>query len=266
MPLSEAGATPIHYERSGTGPPVLYCNGSGATLASARPILERLSESFDVVGFDFRGMGRTPLSDSPYSMADLAADIAGLLDHLEWDRCRLAGLSFGGMVAQEFAVTFPDRVERLALLSTSPGGGLPSYPLEELADLSPHDRATRSLLLADRRWTSDWLGEHPEEFQIVMSLAEGAPAEESDDQRAGRLAQLEARRGHDVMDRLGSVTAPTWVGCGTYDDIAPIVNAEAIVQRIADAELHVFDGGHLFLFQDDHAWPELLTFLHTDEQ
>lgn len=259
--MTEGAGAQIWYERTGSGAPLLYCNGSGSTLASAQPILERLSGSFDTVGFDFRGMGRSPLPGPTYSMADVAADVAGLLDHLEWDRCLLVGLSFGGMVAQEFAVTHPERVERLALLSTSPGGELPSYPLEQLAALPEHERATRSLLLADRRWTPEWLGEHPDDLQIVLSLAEGRSTQESEAERDGRLAQLEARTGHDVMDRLDRIAAPTFVGCGSFDDIAPPRNSEAIAQRIPGAELHVYDGGHLFLFQDDRAWPELLGFL-----
>ncbi len=259
--MADVGGTQLWYERSGSGDPLLYCNGSGATLDAARPVIEGLSASFDVVGFDFRGMGRSPLPTAAYSMADVAGDVVGLMDHLGWQRCRLVGLSFGGMVAQEVAVTVPERVERLALLSTSPGGDFPSFPLEELADLPAHDRATRSLLLADRRWTSEWLGQHPDDLQIVLTMAEGQPTDEDDAQRLGRLAQLAARQGHDVLDRLSRIDSPTFVGCGTFDDIAPIVNAEAIVDRVPGAELHVYDGGHLFVFQDDHAWPDLLSFL-----
>jgi pimeloyl-ACP methyl ester carboxylesterase len=239
----------------------VYCNGSGATLASARPILDRLATRFDVVGYDHRGMGRSPLSDEPYDMSDLAADLAGLMDHLGWERCSLAGLSFGGMVAQELAVTSPDRIERLALLSTSPGGAFPSFPLETLAALPNRERAERSLLLADRRWTPEWLAEHPDELRVVLTLAEGHDADETDEQRAGRMAQLEARRGHDVVDRLDRITAPTYVACGVQDDLAPVLNSEAIVARVPDARLDVREGGHLFLYQDPGAWPELLSFL-----
>ncbi len=82
--MAQVEGTQLWYERSGSGEPLLYCNGSGATLAAARPVLERLSTSFDVVGFDFRGMGRSPLTATPYSMADVAADVVGLLDHLGW--------------------------------------------------------------------------------------------------------------------------------------------------------------------------------------
>ncbi len=261
MAIADCDGTPLWFERRGEGAPLLYCNGSGATLASARPVLDRLAASFDVVGFDHRGMGRSPSSPQPYDMSDLSADVAGLLDHLGWDRCRLAGLSFGGMVAQEFAVTHPERVERLALLSTSPGGRYASYPLETLAELPARERAERSLLLADRRWTPEWLADHPDDLQVVLSLADGHRDDETDQQRAARLAQLEARRGHDVLDRLHRITAPTYVACGVQDDLAPVVNSEAIVARVPDAQLDVREGGHLFLFQDPSAWPALSSFL-----
>jgi pimeloyl-ACP methyl ester carboxylesterase len=259
--MADCDGGELWYERRGSGERVLYCNGSGATLQSARPVLDGLAEQFDVVGFDHRGMGRSPLGDTDYTMADCATDVLGLLDHLGWDRCRLVGLSFGGMVAQEVAVTRPERIERLVLLSTSPGGAFSSYPLEQLAELSAHERASRSLLLADRRWTDEWFTTHPEDLEVVMRLAAGQSAEETDEQRRGRLAQLAARQGHDVLDRLDRVTCPTYVACGRFDDIAPVANAEQIARRVPDTQLSVFDGGHLFMFQDPAAWPEILEFL-----
>jgi len=65
---------------------------------------------------------------------------------------------------------------------------------------------------------------------------------------------------NDVLDRLHRVTCPTWVGCGRYDDIAPALNGQAIIDRIPDATLLDEDGGHLFLAQDPAAWPHLAAF------
>ncbi len=115
--------------------------------------LSKLSAQFELLAFDYRGMGRSAPVTEPYAMADVAADVAALLDAVGWDTTALAGLSYGGMVAQEFAVTFPDRIDRMALMATSPGGAFASYPLETLADLPPLERGLRSLNLADRRWT-----------------------------------------------------------------------------------------------------------------
>ncbi len=229
--------------------------------STVRPLLDQLSARFDLLAFDQRGLGGSSQGDPEYTMADLATDVAGLLDHVGWDRCHLSGLSFGGMVAQEVAVTWPERIDRLALLATSPGGAFPSYPLEELADLPPAERGQRSLILADRRWTAEWLARHPEDASLLEAFAATQPTEETEAQRTGRLAQLRARAGHDVTDRLHRITAPTFVGNGAYDDIAPVANGEAIAERVPDATLHVYQGGHMFLLQDPAAFTDLLSFL-----
>jgi pimeloyl-ACP methyl ester carboxylesterase len=83
----------------------------------------------------------------------------------------------------------------------------------------------------------------------------------SEDQQRGEREQLLARRDHDVMDRLPNITCPTVVAAGRYDGIAPLANSEAIVSRIPDSELRVYEGGHIFFVQDPRAIPETLDFL-----
>jgi len=244
----------LHHELRGSGPKLLYCNGSGSTLDSVRPLLRMLASRFELLAFDYRGMGATGPVSEPYAMADVAADVAGLLDDVGWDLSAVLGLSFGGMVAQEFAVTFPERVERLALLATSPGGAFSSYPLERLSELPDDEGAARSLQLVDRRWTPEWLAAHPEQMALTAGFAPGP-----DD--LGRRLQLQARKGHDVLSRLNRISCPTFVGSGRYDDIAPVVNGQAIADRIPGATLHIYNGGHLFLMQDPAAWPDLAAFL-----
>lgn len=249
----------LHYERLGAGPRLLYCNGSGVTLASTWPMLAPLAAGFDLVAFDYRGLGAsTPVTDS-YAMADLAADVAGLLDALGWEDTAMIGLSFGGMVAQEFAVTYPQRVTRLALLATSPGGAFASYPLETLAGLPDAERAERILTLTDRRWTPQWLAAHPDQAALASFATPDGTAG-----TPGAVLQLQARSGHDVLDRLFRVSCPTFVGSGRFDGIAPMANGEAIAERIAGAQFRVYQGGHGFLAQDRAAWPDLLAFLGSD--
>jgi 3-oxoadipate enol-lactonase len=264
MPTVATNGVALHYERLGheDGPRLLFCNGSGTTMGSSRPLLDMLSAQFDLLAFDYRGMGASPPVREQYTMADIAADIGGLLDAIGWARTALAGLSFGGMVAQEIAVTYPDRIDRLALLATSPGGAFASYPLDKLAQLPPAEFALRSLTLVDRRWTPEWFTAHPEDGTLLASLANDVSGEDAAAQTLGRVLQLEARKGHDVLDRLHRVTCPTFVGSGRYDDIAPVVNGQAIVDRVTGATLRVYeDGGHLFLLQDPAAWPEIAAFL-----
>jgi 3-oxoadipate enol-lactonase len=254
----------IYVERRGEGPPLLFLNGSGQTLATVSPLLDVIAARLDVVAHDQRGLGRTSVPPGPYTMADYAADATAVLDHLGWQRCRVAGVSFGGMVAQELAVTWPERVDRLALLCTSPGGaGAASYPLHELLDLPADERAAVSLPLMDRRFTPDWLASHPSDRALVEMLAARNLVPKTPTQLRGEREQLEARRHHDVTDRLGAIRCPTLVASGRYDGIAPVANGEAIAAGVPNAELRVYEGGHPFFAQDPAALPEILAFLAT---
>jgi len=263
MPGIQCNGVELHVEQVGTGPRLLFCNGSGTTVASSRQMLGRLAQAFELLCFDYRGMGASAPISEPYAMADVAADLIALLDRIGWDRTAIAGWSFGGMVAQELAVSHPERVQRLVLLPTSPGGSIPSFRLDTLADLPTDARTSRMLQLMDRRWTPQWLADHPNDAALAAFCASDAPAQESDAQRLGRLYQLQARKGHNVLDRLGAITAPTWVANGRFDGIAPLANGEAIVERVPQASLHAYDGGHAFFLQDPMAWDEMVSFLRT---
>jgi pimeloyl-ACP methyl ester carboxylesterase len=111
----------LYFERAGSGPRLLFLNGSGSTLDSSRALVEIFTTRFDVLAHDQRGLGRSEVPVGPYAMSDYAADAGALVDAVGWESCRVVGVSFGGMVAQELAVSVPGRVERLALLCTSPG-------------------------------------------------------------------------------------------------------------------------------------------------
>jgi 3-oxoadipate enol-lactonase len=252
----------LYVERRGAGPPLLFLNGSGQTLAGMGPLLDVVAARFDVVAHDQRGLGRTSIPSGPYTMADYAADAIAVLDSVGWSEARVMGISFGGMVAQELAVTWPGRVSRLALLCTSPGGaGGSSYPLHELAGLPDVERAAALLGLTDTRYTPEWLADHPRDQALADMLAGRRRGAEDTEARRGELAQLEARAHHDVADRLGAIDCPTLVACGRYDGIAPLSNGEAIAARVRDAELRVYEGGHIFMLQDRTALPEVLDFL-----
>ncbi|MFA5885536.1 MAG: alpha/beta hydrolase, partial [Acidimicrobiia bacterium] len=98
MPTAAVNGIDIYYELRGAGPPLLFFNGSGATLESTGLMLDPFATRFEVLGFDQRGLGRTSIPAGPYEMADYAADAAALLDHVGWSTCRAVGISFGGMV------------------------------------------------------------------------------------------------------------------------------------------------------------------------
>ncbi len=262
MPTTPSGHQSIYYEKRGRGRRLFFCIGSGSTVEGSALLIEAFARSFELVVWDYRGMGHSSGPPDPYTMGDCARDALAVLDGVGWDAAPVLGISFGGMVAQELAVTAPERIERLALLCTSPGGaGGSSYPLHELESLSDSERAGRRRQLMDTRFDDAWLASHPQDLALVEAL-ETRIADPDPAARAGHLRQLEARRGHDVWDRLPSIDCPTFIGCGRFDGIAPPRNSAAMASRIAGSEVHTYEGGHAFLAQDRRSLGEVAAFLN----
>ena len=267
VPMFERPEISINYEITGSGPRVLFFNGSGATLKTTALLIGALAKTCTVLAHDQRGLGETSIPDGPYTMAQFASDGAALLDHVGWDTCAVVGISFGGMVAQEFAVSYPQCVEKLVLLCTSAGGEAgSSYPLHELGALPVEERAARITTLTDNRFTPEWLASHPDDAAMVAMRNEQATVPKSKETVKGEMLQLGARIGHDVCNRLHRVTAPVFVTAGRFDGIAPVSNSEEIVKRLPDATLSIYEGGHIFTAQDRRAIEDIRTFLTTGQR
>lgn len=250
----------VYHEVAGAGPPVLVISGSGADLRHAPHERHPLAQQFEVIGYDQRGLGRTSKPDVAYSMADYADDAAALLDALGVERAHVVGISFGGMVAQHLVLGHPDRVQRLVLACTSPGG--PEYASADLLSLSRLPEAERGpahLALFDTRCQPG--APIPDDLRPILKARANRPAVTDPVAVMGARRQLEARADHDVGDRLGEIASPTLVIGGVHDGIAPVRNLELIAERIPDARLVICDGGHLFFLQDRSAWPTVIEFL-----
>jgi 3-oxoadipate enol-lactonase len=260
MPTADLKDVVLHYELAGLGPRLLVVNGTGSDLRRRPSILESpLVRHFTVLAYDHRGLGRSRAADLSHepTMADFAQDALRLCDHLGWSRLLVLGISFGGMVAQEIALAAGDRLQRLVLACTSPGGsGRASAPLHEVYALPPTERRERLASYADLRAASD-PSRHAE---LVRVLALAFRSEDSA-LTPGLRKQLEARRRHDTWDRLPSLRVPTLVAAGRYDGIAPLANAEALASRIPGAKLQIFEGGHAFMLEDRAAFPTMISFL-----
>lgn len=260
MPLAELQDADLFYEMAGDGPPVLVIGGTGGGLRRPPgPFAWLGAERFSLLAYDHRDQGRSRSRRAGQpAMADFAGDALALVDHVGWDRFAVIGISFGGMVAQELALSARERVERLVLACTSSGGeGSRSYPLHELYALSEDERTARLVELLDTRTR-----EQPALAEAIAGyLAIDGSLAAHEDPSDGLLRQLEARRHHDTSSRLGRLRAPTLVAAGRFDGIAPLAVCERLAVAIPGAQLAVFDGGHGFLLQDPAAWPAIASFL-----
>jgi 3-oxoadipate enol-lactonase len=117
------------------------------------------------------------------------------------------------------------------------------------------------LKVVDSRWDQRWLAAHPADRAIAERMTAAGQDQQDPAAVAAYQAQLKARAGHDVWDRLGAITCPVLVGYGKYDGIAPARSSINIASRIRGAELHGYEGGHGFLFQDPAALPAYTAFL-----
>ena len=194
-------------------------------------------------------------------MTDYADDAAAVMDDVGWERANVVGVSFGGMVALKFVLRHPDRVAKLALCCTSPGGdGGASYPLHMAQELPADERARLMVSIFDTRCDTAWAADNPGQMDELLRACSDPFADEPDDQM-GISRQLQARRGHDTWDRLDRIRCPVLICGGRYDGIALQFSQERMASRISGASLRMFEGGHRFLWQDSSAFSEIVRFL-----
>jgi 3-oxoadipate enol-lactonase len=224
----------LNVSRTGVpGGPVLLLGPSlGTDMEMWRPQLGALEDAFDVVRFDIRGHGRSPVPPGPYTIDDLGGDVLDLLDRLDVDRFRYAGLSLGGMVGMWVASHVPDRVQRLALLCTA--AYLP--PAQGWLDRAALARAEGTAPMTDAslaRWfTPGFLAAQPGRVAPFRQMLASTPAE-------GYAACCEAIAGMDLRPGLGRITAPTLVVAGADDPSTPPVFGQEIADLISDARLEI---------------------------
>jgi 3-oxoadipate enol-lactonase len=268
MPFINVRDLKMYYEIRGKGPRLLVISGTGGDLRRSPNIFEMpVAQHLEILAYDQRGLGQTSKPDIPYTMVDYADDANALLDAVGWDHCLLMGISFGGMVAQEFALRYPQRVERLVLACTSSGGaGGASYPLHELAGLQLEDYVCHILQLRDIRQDRTWREANPVQFQTLFdeTLAGLRVGADELGRQAGARRQLEARAHHNTYDRLSNLRMPVYICGGLYDGIAKPANLKAMQKQIPGSHLELFEGGHLFYIQDPRAFERIVTFLKGD--
>ena len=230
----------IAWERHGAGPPLLLIHGLGYARWGWEPVVEPLARTFDLLLFDNRGIGESDAPPGPYTAEELAADAVQVLDEAEVERAHVLGTSLGGMVAQELALSYPRRLDKLALACTTPGGPrahpMPARTVALMTSGATLREFVENALVPDPR---------PELVERILAhrLATAQPAE-------AWAAQAAAGAAFDAYERLGSVAAPTLVLHGDGDVVVDPRNGELLARLLPHASLEVFPGtGHLFFWQ-----------------
>ena len=253
----------IYFERSTprANGPLLFIGGTGGDLRNKPNQLDSpLSEHFEIISYDQRGLGQTSSPAGSYSMQQYADDAAHLLDELKIDTIPVMGVSFGGMVAQEFIKRHASRVSKLILACTSSGGdGGSSYPLHTLDEFNEEEKLEKSIKINDLRITDAWIEQNDDLWQSIKQQAENRNAYKP--QPRNLLKQLLARKDHNTYGDLEEINIPTFLLGGKYDGIAPKLNMEKMHQKIDNSKLEFYEGGHLFLIQDTNAFQDIINWL-----
>ncbi len=249
MPKIQTGEIELYYEEHGAGEPLVLIPGFGNGLWIWFKQIPAFAENFRVVAFDPRGISRSVAPDTPVSIRLIADDVAQLLGALSIESAHILGASFGGFVAQEFALAYPRMTRSLILCCTSFGGinhiPPPLATLQAIAStrgLNTEERVRENLLLA---FSPGYLEEQSEEVKSVIEMRAQNPVPER-----AYLHQLQAARDFSTETRVSEIKAPTLVITGDDDIIVPYDNSLNLAHKIPAAELVILKGGsHTFFIE-----------------
>jgi pimeloyl-ACP methyl ester carboxylesterase len=188
VPLLQVGDVELYYESHGSGEPLAVIGGLGLAVAEMRPLIEALAAGYRVIAADNRGGGRSAKPPGPYTIKQMAADIAGLLARIGVPRAHVLGISMGGRIAMTLAMDYPELVDHLVLVSTGPR--------------TPRHR---------------WLVR----AGMAVSRLPGLRGENPPPRHA-LSAQFQASGRFDRTGQLGEISQPVLVVHGRADRVAPV--------------------------------------------
>jgi len=255
MPIAKVGDIELHYEREGTGPPILFIGGLSAGQQLWAPLVEYLKHQYDCITFDNRGIGESSKPPSGYSIPDLTQDALGLLDSLSISRAHIVGMSMGGLIAQEMALQRPGIIGGLVLVGsfakTSARGDLIQETRKVMQQrLSPYEYF---LVQATWMFAPGTLGKpgFAEDFARKAADNPHPQATHAFEQLADGVRQF------DTRSRLKDISRPTLVLVGEEDIMATPSQSRVLAEGIPGAEMVVLPKlGHFLTSEDPKAFAD----------
>jgi 3-oxoadipate enol-lactonase len=259
MPYTNSNGTRIYWEESGSGEPLLLIMGLGYSHEMWHRTRPVVSAHYRTILFDNRGVGKSGVPREAWSIAQMAADAAAVLDAAGIAKAHVFGISMGGMIAQEFALNYPERVNRLVLGCTACGG--------------PHAVAAAPKVLEVLMARATMTPEEGAEAMVPYIYDASTPRERIDEdlairrrtfpEAAGYLGQVQAIMSWSAFDRLGQIKAPTLIVHGDTDELVPPENGRILAQNIAGSRLVMLPhASHIFTTDKPEAsHSEILAFL-----
>jgi poly(3-hydroxyalkanoate) depolymerase len=243
-------------------PPLLLCNGIGASLEVLQPLVDALHPDRGVVRFDVPGVGGSPPPPLPYLLTALSSWVTALMARLGHREFDVLGLSWGGGLAQQLALQSRRRVRRVVLAATGTGSLMvPARPQVVARMLTPrrHRDPEYAARIAGDIYGGSMRNEPERGAELLHAATRAGP-------RRGYYYQLAATTGWSSLPFLPLLRQPTLVLCGDDDPIIPLVNGRVLARLLPDARLHVYHGGHLgVLTETAELGPVIENFLNATE-
>jgi pimeloyl-ACP methyl ester carboxylesterase len=252
MPKAAVNGINMYYEVQGKGVPLVMIQGFAGNHQAWFFQLRAFKKRYKVVIFDNRGIGKTDKSSEPYTIRTMADDVIGLMDYLGVDKAHILGLSLGGVVAQEIALTYPQRVRKLVLGSTFAG--------REIKDVHPD--MLKAVGVKEGSANADIRSiDFGKLMNVMVSLAFNkslyrmflvplAKYRLKSVNAEGYLDQMASVGDYGTLDRLHLIQAPTLVITGTGDRLVSPQISDTIASRIPNAKLVLVKGGsHAFFME-----------------
>jgi pimeloyl-ACP methyl ester carboxylesterase len=246
----------ISYRVYGTGFPVIFIHGYGAKKEIWKPQVIDISKRFTVITFDLRGTGESDRPNIPYTMKMLAGDVNGLMNILKIEKAHIVGRSFGGMIAQNLVLLYPDKVERLVLIATNygrkdsdwveiPKSGrlvevetLKQDPLKAFKEKSKWVFHIKFRKEMEANPTKKFYNAFSMEDLIRESTINPSKPEDV-------INQAEAMKTHYTFERLGEIKHKTLLIAASHDRQTPVSVMNEINDKIPNSEIKVIkEAGH----------------------
>lgn len=239
----KANGIEIYYEMVGKGPHLILIEGLGVATYLWEKQVPDFARHFTTVVYDNRGVGQSDKPPGPYSISMMADDLAGLMDELQIPRAHILGVSMGGFIAQDFALRYPEKVDRLVLVATS-AGGAEHVPMSQdvLARVldnqgEPRELIRKKLSLA---YSDSFMQTEAVEHLIDLRLQNPQPP-------PAFFAQVAAGTSFDLSGEVQKITTLCLVMAATEDKLVPVANAHNLMKKLPNAELKIYEGlGHQF--------------------
>jgi pimeloyl-ACP methyl ester carboxylesterase len=249
MPITKANGIELYYEVHGEGEPLLLIMGLSLTSKSWFRTLPVLSEQYKVIVFDNRGVGLSGKPNTPYSIELMAEDARAVLDAAGVDSAHVYGISMGGMIAQRFAVNYPDRVRSLILGCTTSGGEKHVQPGAEVSMLML-SRGSSTATPEEMAWATapilysqSFIENHKELVAEDVQRRIEIPV-----LPYAYILQLQACIAHDTYNEIDQIKVPVLVIHGDEDKLVPYENGVTLAEKIPNAEFLTINGaGHIYL-------------------